>query len=187
MKSSQLTPADMLTLVRLVALPALWALAYLELTLYLGIGMAIAGLTDVVDGPVARMTHRSSRYGSQLDSIADILLMGSIIIWIVMLHPDFFRDNALPLLVWVTIGCAGLVVTLIRFGRVGDLHLYSAKAAGVVGYVFAVWLFVLGDYNRVFFVVAIGLAIVAATETLLVALTRDRVDERVRSIFNGSR
>lgn len=187
MKSSRLTPADMLTLVRLVALPGLWALAYFELSTYLGIGLAVAGLTDVLDGPVARMTHRSSRYGSQLDSVADILLMGSIVIWMVMLYPGFFVDNAVPLLVWVTIGSASVVVTLIRFGRVGDLHLYSAKAAGVVGYVFAVWLFVLGDYNPILFVVAIGMAIIAATETLLVALTRDHVDEGIRSILSPRR
>jgi cardiolipin synthase (CMP-forming) len=187
MKTSQLTPADMLTLVRLVALPGLWALAYLGLPLYLGIGMAVAGLTDVLDGPVARMTRQSSRYGSQLDSVADILLMGSIVIWMAMIHPAFFRDNALPLLIWVTIGVAGVVVTLIRFGRIADLHLYSAKAAGVVGYVFAVWLFVLGDYSPVFFAVAIGLAIIGATETLLVALTREQVDERIGSIFSGPR
>lgn len=187
MKSSELTPADMLTLVRIVALPGLWALAYFQLSMYLGIGMALAGLTDVLDGPVARMTQRSSRYGSQLDTVADILLMGSIVIWMAMLYPEFFRDNVLPLLVWITIGSASVVVTLIRFGRVADLHLYSAKVAGVVGYVFAVWLFVLGDYSPVLFAVAIGLAIIAATETFLVALTRDQVDERIGSIFSGSR
>jgi cardiolipin synthase (CMP-forming) len=183
MQFSKLTPADMLTLVRIVALPPLWALAYLGQSFYLGIGLAIAGLTDVLDGPVARATHRSSPYGSQLDSVADILLMGSIVIWMVMLYPGFFRENAVPLLAWVTVGLASIVVTFIRFGRIGDLHLYSAKVAGVVSYVFAVSLFVLGGYNPVFFAVAVGLAILAATETLLVALTRDEVDSSVKSFF----
>jgi phosphatidylglycerophosphate synthase len=187
MKSNRLTPADMLTLVRIVALPPLWALAYLGQSVYLGIGLGIAGLTDVLDGPVARVTRRSSKYGSQLDSVADLLLMGSIVIWMVMLYPGFFRDNAVPLLAWVTIGVAALVVTFIRFGRVGDLHLYSAKVAGVVCYLFAVWLFVMGDYHPLFFAVAVGLAIIAASETLLVALTRERVDEGVKSLFDRSR
>lgn len=184
MKSSRLTPADMLTLVRIVALPPLWALAYLGQSVWLGVGLAVAGLTDVLDGPVARATHRSSKYGSQLDSAADLLLMGSIVIWMAMLYPAFFRDNAVLLLAWVTIGLAAIVVTFIRFGRVGDLHLYSAKVAGVVCYVFAVSLFILGDYHPAFFAVAVGLAILGATETLLVALVRDRVDERVKSLFN---
>lgn len=178
-----ITPADLLTLIRLASLPVLWVLAYLDLSVYLGIGLALAGLTDVLDGPVARMTGRSSRYGSQLDSLGDILLMGSILLWMAWLHPSFFRENAVPLLVWAGIGVVSLVATLVRFGRLGNLHLYSAKIAGVVCYLFAVSLFVLGDYSPLFFGLAVGLAILGATETLLVALTRDRADEKVGSIL----
>jgi phosphatidylglycerophosphate synthase len=182
-----ITPADTLTLVRLAALPALWALAYLELPVHLGIGVGLAGLTDVVDGPIARATGRSSRYGGQLDSFADILLMGSILLWMAWLHPSFFVENAAPLLVWAGIGVVSLLTTLARFGQLGNLHLYTAKAAGVVCYIFAVWLFVLGAYSPAFFRLAVGLAILGATETLLVAVTRDRVDRAVGSILYRGR
>jgi phosphatidylglycerophosphate synthase len=178
------TPADLLTILRLLAIPVLWVLAYGGQSLELGIVLALAGLTDVLDGPVARRTGRSSRYGSQLDSVADILLMGSIVMWMAWLYPAFFRDNFLPLLAWVGIGVAALLVTLVRFGRVGNLHLYTAKVAGVVAYVFAVWLFVTGGYHPAFFRLAVGLAILGATETLLMALTRDQVDERMGSILS---
>jgi CDP-diacylglycerol---glycerol-3-phosphate 3-phosphatidyltransferase len=172
-----------LTLLRLASVPVLWALAYAGLSVHLGVVLALAGVTDVLDGPVARRTGRSSRYGSQLDSVADILLMVSIVVWMAWLHPEFFRDNFYPLLVWVVIGVVALTVTLVRFGRIGDLHLYSAKVAGVVAYVFAVWLFVTGGYHPAFFGLAVGLAILGATETLLVAATRDHVDERAGSLF----
>ncbi len=177
------TPADKLTLLRLAATPVLWVLAWLEMSVHLGVGLAVAGLTDVLDGPVARATGRSSPRGAQLDSLADLILMVSIVAWIAWLQPGFFRENLIPFAVWGVIGVASIVATWVRFGRVGNLHLYSAKAAGVVAYVFVVWLFVLGDYNRWLFAVAIGMATLAATETLLVALMRDRVDEGVKSLF----
>lgn len=183
----EVTPADALTLLRLAAIPGLWVLAYLELHVYLGIGLALAGLTDVLDGLVARLTRRTSPYGSQLDSTADILLMGSIVVWIAWLEPAFFRNHAVPLGVWLLIGAASVLVTLVRFGRLGDLHLYSTKVAGVAGYIFVVWLFVLGDYSPWVFAVVVGLAIVASTETLLVAVTRERANERVGSIFSRFR
>ncbi|HUG41520.1 MAG TPA: CDP-alcohol phosphatidyltransferase family protein [Longimicrobiales bacterium] len=170
------SPADHLTAFRLLALPVLWALAVTGRGVALGIGLALAGLTDVLDGPVARRTGRSTRFGSQLDSIADLLLMGSTVVWMALLQPGFFAENARALLVWVGIGAASVVVTWVRLGRFGDLHLYSAKAAGVVGYVFAVWLFILADYSPAFWTVTIGLAILAASETLLAALLR-RPDE----------
>jgi phosphatidylglycerophosphate synthase len=181
------TPADALTILRLLAIPVLWVLAYLELPVHLGIGLALAGLTDVLDGPVARRTGRSSGYGSQLDSAADILLMGSIVAWMAWLHPTFFRDHLIPLVAWIVIGVIALAVTAVRFGRIGNLHLYSAKTAGVVAYVFAVSLFVTGGSHPALFGVAVGLAILAATETLLVALTRDEVDERMGSLLSRRR
>lgn len=164
--------ADHLTAVRLLALPALWALALTAHPRALGVGLALAGVTDVLDGPIARRTGRSTRFGSQLDSIADLLLMGSTVVWMAILRPGFFSENAVALLVWLGIGLAAMVVTWVRLGRFGDLHLYSAKTAGVVGYVFAVWLFVFGDYSPLFWGITIGLAVLAASETLLAALVR---------------
>ena len=180
-----LTPADQLTLLRLVLLPVLWALAFAGEARLLGLGLALAGLTDVLDGPIARITRSSSRFGAQLDSVADILLMASIFWWFVLLRPGFFVDHAIPLAVWAVVGVSALVVTLVRFGRLGNLHLYSAKLAGVLGHLFAVWLFVFGDYHPLFFGVTVTAAILAASETLVVALVRDQVDEKVGSILRG--
>ena len=176
MKKPYLAPADYLTLPRLLSVPVLWALASLESTFWLGIGLALAGLTDVLDGPVARHTGKSSRFGGQLDSAADILLMASIFWWFVLLTPEFFLDNAVPLVIWAGIGTLSVVATYIKFGRFGNLHLYSAKTAGVLGYLFAVSFFVFEGYSRVFFYIAVTAALIAATETLLVALTRRRAD-----------
>ena len=184
MKKPRLAPADYLTLPRLLSVPVLWALAVTGRVVWLGVGLALAGLTDVLDGPVARYTGKSSRFGSQLDSAADILLMASIFWWLVLLTPGFFLDNATPLVVWAVIGTVAVVATYIRFGRFGNLHLYSAKTAGVLGYLFVVWYFITGDHSPVFFHIAVTVAIVASTETLLVALTRRTADDRVRSIFS---
>lgn len=185
---NRLTPADYLTVARLLSVPVLWALALrLDSTVWLGIGLALAGITDVLDGPVARYTGKSSRYGGQLDSMADILLMASIFWWFVILTPEFFLENATPLVIWATVGTVALMATFIKFGRFGNLHLYSAKTAGVLGYLFAVSYFVFADYSRTFFLVAVIMAILGATETLLVALTRRQVDERIGSILIRSR
>lgn len=187
MSRPRIAPADYLTGLRLLSVPVLWALATLDTTFWLGIGVALAGLTDVLDGPVARRTGISSRFGGQMDSAADILLMASIFWWFVLVTPEFFLENATPLVIWAFIGTAAVVATYIKFGRMGNLHLYSAKTAGVLGYLFAVWYFVFGDYSRVFFLIAIAVAIVASLETLLVALTRREATDRIGSILIRSR
>jgi hypothetical protein len=70
----------------------------------------------------------------------------SILLWLLMLRPEFVREQAVPLLAAVAVGIAALLVGWFRFGRLWDLHLYSSKAGAFLGYVFTVWILVLGDY-----------------------------------------
>lgn len=76
-----------------------------------------------------------------------------------------------------------MVVTLVRFRRMGNLHLYSTKVAGVLGYLFAIHLFVFGSYSPPVFWVVWVAVLVASTETLVLALTREQVSEGIGSII----
>ncbi|HET9986358.1 MAG TPA: CDP-alcohol phosphatidyltransferase family protein [Longimicrobiales bacterium] len=175
--------ADRLTVLRLVMIPALWSLALLRQTLPLGIGMAVAGSTDVLDGMVARRSGTTTRFGSQLDSIADVLLMGSTVAWLALLRHDFFREHLPSLGLWLLTAAAAFATGWIKFRRVGDLHLYSTKVATFMGNTFSILLIVFGDAPEAVWNVVIGAAILASGELLLVQLVRRDVDEHVGSIF----
>jgi len=177
------TLPDRLTRFRLGVVPFLWVLAFLRETTWLGAGVAVAALTDVVDGPLARRTGRTSAHGSRLDSIADHTLTASTVAWLVWLRPEFFRAEWPLLAAWGALALLTLAVGWTRFRRPVDLHLYSAKLAGTLGYLFAIWLLLAGRYSRAAFVVVIGVAMLAALETLLVMLTRSAVDAHLRSIL----
>ena len=181
------TLPDFITLSRLVLTPVLWVLALLGERPILGVLVAVAGFTDILDGFLARRTGRTSRWGSQLDSVADMVLVASITIWLVMLRPDFFRDHGDVLLAWVALSLLTLLVGWVRFRRVTNLHLYSAKAAGFVGYLFVIYLLMFDGPPAPFFWVAIALAFAGSAETLLIMLTRRVVDERLGSIFRRVR
>jgi cardiolipin synthase (CMP-forming) len=172
-----------LTTLRLAMLPLLWVLALLKLPVALGLLVAFAAATDVLDGYLARSRGLATEFGSRFDSIADHLLTASVVAWLVMLRLDFFREELAPLLVWMALGSAALLVGWIRFGRIGALHLYSAKAAGFLGYCFAIHLLISGSYARPFFHLGLGVSLLAAAETLLVYLTRTRVDEHIGSVL----
>jgi phosphatidylglycerophosphate synthase len=187
MPSSTFRLPDQLTALRLVATPILWVFALLHLRTALGIGLALAGLTDVLDGFFARRMHRTTRTGSQLDSIADMTLIISIVIWLFMLRPDLFRDYGPILVVWSCLGVLTLLVGWIKFRRFGNLHLYSAKAAGVIGYSFALYMLMFDRPAAPFFWIAIGAAFLATTESLLVLLFRSRVDEAAGTLLRFGR
>ena len=172
-----------LTLVRLVMLPFLWLLAGLGRPSWLALGVATAALTDVIDGILARRLHQTTARGSRVDSLADHLLSASIVCWLIWLRPDFVKSELLLLVGWAAVGVAALLVGWVKHGRLGDLHLYSAKVAGTVAYVFAIWVLFFGTYSQIVFRVVVALCILAAMETLLVFSTRRSVDERIGSVL----
>lgn len=94
MPSRTLTPANQITILRLVFIPLF---AILEVSRSYGWALAVlvgAALSDVVDGVLARTRHEESPLGIALDPIADKLLLGTAFVVLA------FRD-VLPW--WLTI------------------------------------------------------------------------------------
>ena len=93
-----LTPANQLTLLRVLLVPAFVILIVYG---YLGSALIVfgtAGLTDMLDGLLARRTGQSS-LGAWLDPMADKLLLVSA--FIVLTMPGLGLANRLP--IWLTI------------------------------------------------------------------------------------
>lgn len=174
---------DRLTRLRLGLVPLLWAVALAGEAAWLGVGVAVAAFTDVIDGPIARHYGRATARGSRLDSLADHALTASTALWLLWLRPEFVAEQLPLLAAWAALGAAALAVAWIRFRRFGDVHLYSAKAAGTLGYLFAIWLLITGTYREPVFHLVIAVCFAAAAETLVVVSTRARVDEHVGSIL----
>jgi phosphatidylglycerophosphate synthase len=172
-----------LSAVRLVTIPLLWLLALRGLCTVLGVALLLSLLTDALDGPLARRLHQSTAFGSRLDSLADNLLLPSVVAWLVMLRPRVWEDHAPLIGIALIIYAASLVLGLVKFGRVANLHLYSSKGAGVLGSVFVVHSFLFGGYSPWLFYPTIGLFIVSSTETLALQLVCSRVDEHIGTLL----
>ncbi|MBN1282429.1 MAG: CDP-alcohol phosphatidyltransferase family protein [Proteobacteria bacterium] len=89
------TPADMLTILRLVLTPVFLALFAAGLHGWAIACFSVAGATDLVDGTVARLTGRPSKLGALLDPLADkaliqtcfisLAVVGILPLWFVLL------------------------------------------------------------------------------------------------------
>ena len=94
MPSRVLTPANQITILRLVFVPV-FAILVIDRSYGWALGvLALAAISDVVDGTVARIFHQESPLGVALDPIADKILMTTAYVVLA------FRD-ALPW--WLTI------------------------------------------------------------------------------------
>ena len=120
---SVLTPANQLTLVRVMLVPA-----FVILTVYGSFGwalivFAIAGLTDLLDGLIARTFSRRTSLGAWLDPMADKLLI--VATFIVLTLPGLGLVNKLP--VWLTI----LIIS--REFAVSGLRQIAAASGHTIG------------------------------------------------------
>lgn len=187
LRSNLATVPNQLTALRLASVPLLWVLAVLGMPVWVGIGLIAASLTDLLDGWLSRRWNQTSDFGSRLDSVADHLLATSTAIWLAMLRPFFFREQKWPLIAWAVFALFVLAVSWVKFRRMVDLHLYSAKVAVVMAFLFGIPLLVLGRYSRLQFWVTFAVCGFAAVEALAVILTRDRVDEHLGTVFRRRR
>jgi cardiolipin synthase (CMP-forming) len=177
------TLPNQLTASRLALVPVLWVVALLGQPVWLGLGVMVASITDMLDGWLSRRWNQTSEFGSRLDSAADHLLAVSTTLWLVLLRPFFFREQRWPLILWGAFALLVLLISWLKFRRIVNLHLYTSKAAVILAFLFGVPLLVLGKYSRVQFWVTLMVCVLAAVESLIIVLTRDRVDENIGSIL----
>ncbi len=172
-----------MTWLRLLLLPVIWWCALLGDGRLVGVGLILAGVTDFIDGFVARRLGQASPAGARLDLIADTLLLLSAMAWIGLLHPEIVRDNTGLVAGAFSIYLASVAVGLLKFRRLPNLHLYSSKAAGGLLYAFAVITLLTGGYDRLLLTLAASAFIVSCAETVAGQLLFSAVDARMGSVL----
>jgi cardiolipin synthase (CMP-forming) len=175
--------ADAITWLRLLILPAIWWFALAGQGRVVGLGLLLAGLTDFLDGFVARRLGQASPTGARLDLIADTLLLLSAAVWLELVHPEIVRENGALVAVTFSIYFVAMAMGLLKFRRLPNLHLYSSKVAGGLLYAFAVITLLIGSYDRLLLALAAFAFMVSSAETLAGQLVYPAVDVRMGSVL----
>ncbi len=174
-----MSAADWISAARLLLVPVLWPLALTSHGRLVGVGLLVAGVTDFLDGQVARRSGRESRHGARLDAIADGALLISAAAWLQLLHPEMLRNEGSLLGLAATIYCASVAAGLVAFGRMVDPKQLSAKVAGGVLYAFALTTLLTGAYEPLLLTVAALVLVVSSAEGIVAAIRT--IHERARA------
>lgn len=112
MASSVITIPNLLTLLRMVLIPVFAILLYYGYSGWALITFFIAGVSDGIDGFVARRFNQESELGTIIDPIADKLLMTTA--FIILTLPNILpQTKHLPVPFWVTASVIGRDVLII--------------------------------------------------------------------------
>src|SRR5205085_3616963 len=93
------TPANQLTMMRMLLIPAFVILLMYGYRGWALVTFLVAGLTDLLDGLLARLTGDKTTLGAWLDPMADKLLL--LTMFVMLTLPEIGRPNQLPL--WFTV------------------------------------------------------------------------------------
>lgn len=141
------------------------------------------GLTDALDGWLARRLKAQSTLGARLDSVADLLFYA---VMLLKLFPLLWVR--LPGDVWWAVGAALLLrlgsyaAAAIRFRRFAALHTWLNKLTGAAVFAlpYALGLPIAAAYSRV----VCAAALLSSGEELLLHLRAQEYDENTKTIFS---
>ena len=95
----------------------------------------ICGVSDVLDGWIARKFNMASALGATLDSIADFILI-CILLFVFLPIVDFGMWMIVWLIAIVVIRFTSIIVGYIRYHKLSFLHTYLNKLVGFIIFCF---------------------------------------------------
>lgn len=144
---------------------------------------SLCGVSDAVDGFIARRFKLTSELGSRLDSIADLLFYASM-----LTHVIPFLVPRVPAAVWYVVSALILLrivmylLAAVKYHRFSSLHTYANKATGVV--LFSVpYLLLFTNPTAVSWIACAACALSSIEELLIHCRTKEYPSE-TKTIFH---
>lgn len=140
----------------------------------------ICGLSDIIDGYIARKTGGVSNFGARLDSMAD-MVMDFILIFI--LYP--IVSPSVEIIIWIiliaVVRLISMSVAFKKYKTFASIHTYGNKITGLVLFIFPM-LIPYASTNMLIYIICI-MASISAIEELVIQLISNELKVNRKSIF----
>jgi len=172
---------NLVSATRILIAPLLFAFAIQQMeTWFLG-ALIFSGLTDVIDGFLARRLKLTSALGAHLDSWGDFVIYVSMaacawILWPQLTAEVLFHYTLILISILLPAG-----IGLVKFGKLTGYHTWSVKIAVLV--TFAGYILLYAGIAAWPFVLASWLCVIAGAEEILITLVLRRERTDVRSLW----
>ena len=179
-KSDKLNIADYVTLTRLLCSIVLFFVEPLGASFF--VVYTVAGVSDVLDGFLARLFKCQSDRGAKLDSISDLVFYSAMLI---RLLPKLWA--ILPAIMWyltaviIVIRLVSYIGVTIRYKRFSSLHTYLNKVSGFA--VFLLPYIMKTPYTVHYSVVILVITFIASLEELLIHVVMKEYNPKIKSIL----
>lgn len=140
----------------------------------------ISGITDILDGHIARKYSLSSDFGAKLDSAADIIFF---LCYLMVMIPVLSYNY--PVIYWIIIiiliKIISILVGFIKFGKLALIHTYLNKITGMC-LILLPFLLLLTSSNMMISMICL-IATLASIEELMIIIYSQKLVLNCTSIF----
>lgn len=174
------TIADSITLIRIIGTLCLLFMRPFSPAFY--ILYTVSGITDALDGFIARKTGSSGEFGAKLDSAADLLFYG---VMIFKLFSHLLK--ILTLVIWLAVAVivalriSAYLIAAVKYHKFSAMHTYMNKLTGVS--IFLLPYILPHSFAVRYCCIACFVAFASSLEELLIHVLRSDYDSSVKSIF----
>ena len=175
-----LKPPNLVSATRILIAPLLFVLAFLGLERWFLGALIFSGLTDVLDGYLARRLGMATPLGARLDSWGDFVIYGTMAACAWILWPEITQRELLYYAIILFSLLLPTQVGLVKFGKVSGYHTWTVKVA-----VFATFVGYIALYSGLAawpFQLASLLSLIAGIEEILITLVLREARTDVRSL-----
>ena len=183
------TIPNLLSLSRLVLMPAMLIPSFLinddhqARMIFLGMFILI-GVTDKLDGTIARYLNQTSHLGAKLDTMADMVFYPLIALWLYRFSPQVVEGWWYLVYVLMALFFIKMVLGKQKFGEIPVFHTIGGKTFAASLYFFMIIAILYPDLASQVFPVLCVIGYINQIEEMYIFITRDSVDENIRSVFD---
>lgn len=140
----------------------------------------LCGISDVLDGYIARKTDTTSKLGGNLDTIADFVM---IMVLIIILYPII--NPKVQIILWIVIiaifRVVSVMIVFVKYKTFEIIHTYGNKITGLLLFTFTP-LLTLIQSDMLMYIICV-VASISAIEELLIHLSSNELRINRKSIF----
>jgi phosphatidylglycerophosphate synthase len=146
--------------------------------------LTIGLLTDIFDGIIARKLEISSERLRRLDSNIDQVFFISVALATYIQYPDFFKSNALKIIVLLAFEALTYITSYIKFKKEIATHTIGAKIWTLLLFATLIQVILKGN-SIIFFELCFWIGIITRLEIIAIVLTLKNWTNDVPSIYQA--
>lgn len=138
------------------------------------------GISDILDGFIARKMNLQSTFGVKLDSVADVIFATAIVVVVI-------KNIKFSELMWLIIVCIAFIrifgyrIGFYKYHTFSALHTYANKLAGLLIFTSPMLYFLLGINPTI--IILSTVALISAVEELIIIAKSKELNRDCRCIF----